>query len=156
MQTHEKTYKEDDVSRLSLIDKAFLLKGTAPFRTLTLDILLPIAEKLVLALFDKDDEIFHWDDEAHRMYFIVEGKVELSDPQGTKLMLNTRASFFGDEAVFSGLRRSYRAVSKSDAELLTLSQTNLLTIISEYPTVALGFLALYAEEMPERALKVKR
>jgi CRP/FNR family cyclic AMP-dependent transcriptional regulator len=141
------------MNRLSLIDKAFLLKKTAPFRGLTLDLLLPIADKLTVATFEKDDEIFNWGEDAHRMYFIVEGSVELSGLDGRICTLKDSEAFFGDEALFNDGKRSYRVRCQTDVVLLTLSQTNLLTIISECPSVALGFLSVYSQQQPQRALE---
>lgn len=137
------------MNKISLIDKAFLLKQTTPFRQLTLDLLLPIADKLAIASFDKNDEIFNWEEEAHRMYFVVEGSVELVTPRQERVVVEA-GSFFGDEALFNDRGRSYRSRCLSTTTLLTLSQTNLLTILSECPAVALGFLTVYATENPCR------
>ncbi len=137
--------------KLSLIDKAFFLKRMPLFRSLTLEMLLPIADKLVLASFDKGDIIFDYDDEAHRMYFVVDGQVEIQNRDKKCLARLEQGSFFGDEALFDDSRRSYRAWVAVDTEIMTLSQTNLLTIISEYPNVALGFLSVYASTLPDRA-----
>lgn len=134
------------MNKFSLVDKAFLLKAAAPFRSLTLDLLLPIADKLAIATFDADDEIFSSGEEAHRMYFLAAGTIELASDLRAVTLEST--GYFGDEALFNDGRRSYSARCKSDAVLLTLSQTNLFTIISECPAVALGFLAVYATQLP--------
>jgi CRP-like cAMP-binding protein len=84
------------------------------------------------------------------MYFIAEGQIELRCEEGTTV-LQTEA-FFGDEALFNDGRRCYSVRCLTNAILFTLSQTNLLTIISECPAVALGFLAVYATQMPQRSL----
>lgn len=68
----------------TLIDKTFLLKKTAPFRSLTLEMLLPIADKLAIAGFDRGDLIFDIGNEAHRMYFILEGSVQKEGTQCDK------------------------------------------------------------------------
>lgn len=136
--------------KLSLIDQAFLLKKTPLFHSLTLDLLLPIADKLAIAAFDKGDEIFHCGEEAHRMYFVSDGKIELSADD--RAIILEKECFFGDEALFNDSRRCYRARCLTDALLLTLSQINLLTIISECPAVALGFLSVYATTLPQRSL----
>ena len=61
------------MTRLTLIDKAFLLKRTPLFSALDLDLLLTIADKLGLVAFEPKDWIFVAEEEANRMYFIVKG-----------------------------------------------------------------------------------
>lgn len=139
------------MNKLSLIDKTFLLKRTPLFRTLTLEMLLPIADKLIQVSFDKNDIIFDKGDDAHRMYFIIQGVVEIRDTTGKCLCKLEKDAFFGDEALFTDTKRAYTALSSTDTEILTLSQTNLFTIISEYPSVALGFLSVFASSLPDRS-----
>ncbi len=139
------------MNKMTLIDKTFLLKKTPLFRALTLEMLLPIADKLVQVSFDAGDVIFNVDDEAHRMYFLIDGAVEVRGRNGNLLALLQNESFFGDEALFNDSRRGYSAHALADSEIVTLSQTNLFTIISEYPSVALGFLSVYATALPDRA-----
>lgn len=128
---------------LSLINKVFLLKKTPLFSTLSLEMLLPIADKLVIADFDAGDEIFNIGEEAHRMYFIVQGEVDLFIKDKKIVQKCKHGDFFGDESLFNDLPRRYQAICLCDTLMLTLSRTNLLTIISECPSVALGFLAVY-------------
>mgnify|MGYP000297784411 CR=1 FL=1 len=52
--------------------------------------------------------------------------------------------FFGDESLFSDKTRTYRAVAEETTTLLTLSKTNLFTMISECPSIGVGFLQVYA------------
>lgn len=129
---------------LTLIDKAYLLKRTELFKSLDLDELLPIADKLSQAHFDADKTIFTKGDQALRMYFIAKGQVECDT---TTL---EAVDFFGDEAIFSLEPRAYTARSKTESILLSISRTNLLTIISECPSVAVGLLHLYGLAMPIR------
>ncbi len=141
------------MKRLNLIEKTFLLKKTPPFTSLELNLLLPIADKLVAAAFGKGETIFQCNETAHRMYLIAEGIVEVYSPEG-QLMANLYSNdFFGDESLFSGIPRGYTAVSKTETQLLALSETHLLTIISECPDVALGFLQVYTATMRFRPRK---
>src|SRR5689334_8994847 len=139
------------MNKLTLIDKTFFLKKTPLFRTLTLEMLLPIADKLISVSFDRNDIIFDIGDEAHRMYFLVNGLIEIHNKDKICTAYLERAAFFSDESLFNDSRRAYRAISSTDSEIMTLSQTNLLTIISEYPEVSLGFLGVYASTLPDRA-----
>lgn len=131
------------MKRLTLVDKAFFLKKTLLFSALDLDLLLAIADKLSIVSFDDGKQIFGVGEEAFRMYFIVKGTVEIRDPQHNVLAELSDEDFFGDEAMFNEKPRTYDAISKTDTVLLALTRTNILTIISECPSVAVGFLQAY-------------
>jgi len=135
---------------LTLIDKAFLLKRTLPFSSLDLDLLLTVADKLSLVVFDPGDYIFVAEEEANRMYFIVKGQVVLQNGENQPLHTLGTGDFFGDEALFNNKPRCYGAFTPEKTQVLTLSRTNLYTIISECPSVAVGFLRIYASLLPLR------
>ncbi len=131
------------MKRLTLIDKAFLLKKTKLFGSLDLDLLLSIADKLNIAEYAPKDEIFVANEEANRMYLIYKGEVEIRDSEHRHLAVLEATDFFGEESLFNDKPRGYEAVARSTAQLLTLSRTNLFTIISECPSVAVAFLQAY-------------
>lgn len=138
---------------LTLIDKAFLLKRTPPFSTLDLDLLLTIADKLGLVVFDAGDYVFAIGEEANRMYFIVKGEVQIKDNDQTLLYTLETGNFFGEESLFNNKPRGYAAFTPVETVVLTLSRTNLYTIISECPSVAVGFLQVYASAIPLRSFR---
>lgn len=131
------------MNKLTLIDKAFWLKGLPLFATLELDLLLPIADKLGILHLKAGEVIFNAQEDAHRLYFIIDGEVEINVNDNSKVTLG-RGEFFGDEAIFSDAPRAYSAYSKADLTLLTLSRTHLFTIIHECPSVAVALLQAYA------------
>lgn len=128
----------------TLIDKAFLLKRTPLFGMLDFDLLLVVSDKLGTMEVESGETIFANNDPATRMYFIVKGAVEISDGHQKPLALLRSPEFFGDEALLSDKSRGYTAVSKTSSLLLSLSKTNLFTIISECPQVAIGLLQTYS------------
>lgn len=138
------------MKHLTLIDKAFLLKLTPFFMTLDLDLLLAIADKLEAVYLKAGQTVFHANQDAQRLYLIAKGDIIINDAKGKQLANLAVPEVFGDEAVFSDKPRHYEAVCESDSLLLTLSRTHLFTIISEYPSVALGFLHEYSAAMPFR------
>jgi CRP-like cAMP-binding protein len=141
------------MKKLTLIDRAFLLEKTPLFSSLDLDALLPIADKLQQSTFLNGEIIFDVDERAERMYLIAEGEVTLFNSSNTPLAVLKAVDFFGDEALFNDQPRAYRAKASKISTLLCLTQTNLLTIISECPSVAVGLLQTYAREMPLRKWK---
>jgi CRP/FNR family cyclic AMP-dependent transcriptional regulator len=128
---------------LTLIDKAFLLKRTPLFAMLDLDLLLVISDKLESLSLDDGDVVFTVSEPGTRVYFIVKGTILLEEESGKPIAELTTPDFFGDESLFSEKPRAYMAKSLGDSFLLTLSKTNLLTIISECPQVAVGLLQAY-------------
>lgn len=138
---------------LTLIDKAFLLKRTLPFSNLNLDLLLTIADKLTAVNFEPNDYIFVVEEEANRMYFIVRGQVQLQGEQKEFTYTLTNGDFFGEESLFNNKPRKYSAFAPIETQVLTLSRSNLYTIISECPSVAVGFLQVYTAELPLRPHK---
>lgn len=131
------------MKHLTLIDKAFLLKRTPLFGMLDFDLLLVISDKIGTLPLDAEDTIFAIQEPGTRMYFIAKGEVEVFDEQKRLITTLQTPDFFGDESLFSDKPRGYSARCKTDTLLLTLSKTNLLTIISECPQVAVGLLQSY-------------
>lgn len=142
------------MKHLTLIDKAFLLKRTAPFSTLDLDLLLTVADKLGLVRFDPGDYIFVIGEEANRMYFIVNGQVQIQGANKQHFYTLENGDFFGEESLFNNKPRSYAALAPMETYILTLSRTNLYTIISECPSVAIGFLQVHTSALPLRPPKI--
>lgn len=140
---------------LTLIDKAFLLKRTTLFSSLDLDMLLTIADKLALAAFESNEYLFVAGEEAHRMYFIVNGEVAIYSATHALICQLESGDFFGEESLFNNKPRAYSALSLMESEVLTLSRSNLFAIISEYPSVALGFLQVYTSTFDVRPSKIK-
>lgn len=138
---------------LTLIDKALLLKRTPLFASLNLDLLLSVSDRLSLIAFQDNDYIFFSNEEANRLYFIVKGTVEIRSPEGDPITTLEPGDFFGEESLFNHQPRSYTAYTPIKTEVLTLSKTNLYSIISECPSVALGFLHVYALSFPNRFIK---
>lgn len=126
-----------------LIEKAFLLKNTTIFKSLDLDALLSIAEKLELTTYPPQTKIFDIGEEALHLYLIIEGQITIKNQE-----LQTTISsgeFFGDEHLFSGKRRTYLAESLSQITVISLLKSQLYSIISQCPNIALQWLESYAK-----------
>ncbi len=136
---------------MNLIDKAFTLKKNPLFRELGLDTLLAIADKLKKREVKSDEVIFHFKQNAHQMYFIVSGSIELRDGEGKVAALLHEGDYFGDESLFNDQPRHYSAISQKNGLLLSLSRTHLLTIIGKSPSVAIRLLEAYSAALPGRS-----
>lgn len=134
----------------SLIEKAFFLKKIRLFNELELELLLAIAEKLHEDDYDAGEKIFSVEQVANRIYFLVQGNVEIFDEKGRLLTSVTSGYYFGDESLFNEQPRAYSAICKVDTLLLSLSRSHLLSIISECPSVAIALLQSYSQKLPCR------
>lgn len=143
------------MKQLTLIEKAFFLKKVKPFADLDLDLLLAIAEKAGIDDYDQNERVFVSQQAANRMYFIMQGVIEIFDEQMRPLGILTANDYFGDESLFNEQSRSYTAICKTDALLLILSRSHLLSIISECPSVAVFLLQSYAQQFPCRLAAAK-
>lgn len=138
------------MQQLTLIEKAFLLKKTRIFSMLELDLLLPIADKLGSITVQAGETLFDVGEPAFSMYLIVYGSILAYSERGEELGVLGSGEFFGEESIFSRTPRSYKTYVRTPAQCLTLSQSDLLTIINEYPRVCTGFLEVYTKAMPFR------
>ncbi len=141
------------MKELSLIEKSFFLKKQLLFDGLNLELLLAIADKMLQDDYDYDEKVFIKNQSANRMYFIVHGSVEIYDMEDTKPVILKKNQFFGEESLFSGEPRFYSATCITETVFLTLSRTNLMTIISECPSIAISFLESFSKNLPCRLLK---
>jgi len=137
------------MTKPTLIDRAFVLKKAFPFANLDLELLLAIADKLEIATLKADQKVFNIDDEeSSHMYFILQGDIRIENEQNNTLEILSEGNFFGDEALFADKPRQYAAISIDNSKILALSRSNLLTILSECPSIAIGFLKQYAQNLP--------
>lgn len=132
----------------NLIEKAFLLKNTPVFKSLELDSLLSISEKIELVTYPPGTPIFNEGDEALHLFLVIEGSITLNGIEKQSLK---EGSFFGDEHLFSGTRRTYSATSESAVTLLCLLKRHLYAIMTECPSVAIAWLESYARDVSLRS-----
>lgn len=134
----------------NLIELAFFLKKSLLFGSLDLDILLTIAEKMQIHHFRPMDVIFNCDQEGFRLYLILLGRVVIMGREKEELAELNTGDFFGDESLFNEKERGYGAHCKTKVELLSLSRPHLLSIINEFPSVALALLDSYSRHISFR------
>ena len=84
---------------------------------------------------------------ANRIYFIASGTIQIFDEKKGIITALHPSDFFGDEALFNEQPRGYAAICKTDALLLSLSRSHLLSLISECPSVAVVLLQSYSQQL---------
>ena len=138
------------MSHLTLIEKAFFLKKTSLFLELDLDLVLAIAAKAEQRLCHDEETIFSFNQEAHRLYVILSGAVQIEDEADRRIETLFAGDFFGDESLFNQQTRGYNAIAKGETLLLTISRTHLTEIILECPQVGISLIRAYAMTTPFR------
>lgn len=84
--------------------------------------------------FEKDTFVVHKGDEAHSMYFIASGAVDVSLPSGVKTL--SEGMFFGEIALLRKSKRSADVVAKTAVNLLLLNAHDLQILMSKNPKMA--------------------
>src|SRR3990172_10223913 len=135
---------------LSLIEKAFFLKNTELFNDLDLDLLIAIADKMNQDIYDINEKVFDINQIGNKLYLIAQGSVNILNEKNEIIKELKQNDFFGDESLFNELPRSYKATCSDNCLFLTINKTNLLTIISECPSVAVSLLNSYSKTIPCR------
>jgi CRP/FNR family cyclic AMP-dependent transcriptional regulator len=130
---------------MNLVDRAFFLKMNPLFRSLELESLLAIADKTKVQLVAGEHSLFQEGEEAHHMYIIVEGSVQLQCQRSQKRKELSVHDFFGEEALLNQRSRAYSARSLEKTSLLPLSRTHLYEIMRQVPEVGIQLLQVYAE-----------
>ncbi len=137
------------MSKLGLIDKAFILKRCALFQEVELDLILPLADKASIGTFNKGELIFAHNQEGSRLYIIAQGSVSLFDE--SKLLAECLAyDYFGDEALFNDRPRGYNAESTDRSIIVSIAKTHLMSFLIECPTVAISLIQSWAQRQDFR------
>ena len=134
------------MKQLSLIEKAFFLKNISIFQELDLDFLLAISDKVHQDIYDQEDVLFAEGQIGHTMYLIAQGEVALYKEK-KQIRQIEKQGFFGDASLFNEKARKHTAVCTKDSLLLLISRSELMSIISECPTVAISLLQHYTESL---------
>ena len=93
--------------------------------------------------------IFHQGDEAHAMYVVVEGEVEILI--GERVVDTVEAGgLFGELALIDGARRSGSAIAKTYVKVVPVSERRFTFLIQQTPHFALQVMRVMAERLKRR------
>ena len=128
------------MKELNLIERAFLMKKTAIFSDLDLDLIIAIADKVYQDLYKQGEQVFEKGQKAHRLYLIAKGEVDIFDNDQNHLARLKENDYFGEEALFNNRHRNYQVICCKETLFLTFSKALLLNIISECPQIAVALI----------------
>lgn len=129
---------------ISLIDQILFLQNIPIFQNLTVDELGQIAAITKTDNFEEDEILFKEGDLGDQAYIVISGEVKIykrirKDNEITIARLRN-GECFGEMALFDGEPRSASARTTAPSVLSIYSREDLMTVIDQYPTIALGII----------------
>jgi CRP/FNR family cyclic AMP-dependent transcriptional regulator len=122
-----------------------LLSGTPP-RDLT-----DLAERARIHDYRRGTYLFHQDDEAHDVYFLWRGRVEISSTSITgHRQLHTTLDppqFFGELGVVGEMQRSATAIAVEDTTAAVIRGEDFTAFLTEHPEAARALLRALARQI---------
>ena len=136
--------------------KIDLLQSVSLFWDLTEEELGYIEEKMVTKRYENGNYIFLEDSEGEQCFFVAKGSVKVTrlskDGREVILTMLNAGDFFGEMSLLDGESRSANVIALEKTEVLTLNREDFLTVLHDYPTIAIQLV----KEMAGRLRKSDR
>ena len=118
-------------------DIAEFLQTVRPFSGLTVDDIQRAAAELEILYFRQDDHIgdFSASDEAHDLFIIRKGAIQLHSKDGQLLESRGEADVFGHRIQFNSESHAYQARALEDSLIWRLPQAALIDAMARYPSI---------------------
>lgn len=126
-----------------LLDQIAILQKVSIFKNLSIEELEQIAQITHTEEYDEEELLFRQGDTGDLAYIILSGEVELylekNKEQQVLTVLGT-GTCFGEMAVLDQDQRSAAARIKTKSLIATFSREDLIRVIFQFPTIALGII----------------
>ncbi len=107
--------------------------------------------------YKQDEHIFKKLAPAEGMYVILDGKIEINDPDTKNIYANLESGdFFGELALLDDEPRSASAIAKKASRLIGFFRTDLLTLIERSPELGNRVLLNLSRVLGERLRKTNQ
>jgi hypothetical protein len=127
----------DDPRVLTPVEIALQLKAIPLFERLSTRQLMDLAALAHQERHPEGAVVFEEGDDGSSMYFVVEGEVEARQGGVLRSLLSSQ-SFFGELAVFGGVKRTASIVTRTPVRLIRLERREFLALMEELPSIAIG------------------
>ena len=101
--------------------------------------------------FDKNDVVLLQHEPGNSLFILLQGKVKvvLFSKEGKEVILSTlgRGDYFGEMSLLDGKPRSASVIASEDSEFIILKRENFLTLIKNYPNIALKLLSEFSRRL---------
>ncbi|TFH24363.1 MAG: cyclic nucleotide-binding domain-containing protein, partial [Myxococcales bacterium] len=137
------------LSMLDPMDVAVRLQNVPAFARLSTRQLVALAGVLVEVSCRAGETLFQEGDEGDGLYIVLEGSVAVVRGD-TELARRSPATFFGELSTLDGVPRAVTAIAREDSRLLRMSREDLIGLMEDAPSLAIGlaeFLALRVREL---------
>ena len=138
------------------MNKIELLQSVSIFWDLTDKELEYISEKMVHKSYEHGQMILLEESEGEQCFFVTKGSVKITrlSKEGREVILAilNDGDFFGEMSLLDGESRSANVIALEDTEVLTLNRNDFLTVLNDYPQIAI----LLLKEMAHRLRKSDR
>ena len=133
------------------------LENVPIFEHLTEKELSEVARLTHERTYKKDEHVFKKQAPAEGMYVILDGGVEIFDPDSETIFATLASGdFFGELALLDEEPRSAAAIATMPARLIGFFRTDLLTLIKRYPELGNKVLLNLSRVLGERLRKTNQ
>lgn len=130
-----------------LLEKTLFLSRVPCFEDLELEILFPLAEKLIVKELLADDVLFEPGETPFNLFFVVQGKVLLENKEKKLIACSLQGEYFGDLELFTHTQRQTFAICAENTSLYALPSGVLFAALQESPKLSIKFLESYAKRL---------
>jgi HEAT repeat protein len=152
---HDDIMKEKESTRLSDIEKVFVLKSTDLFSGTPENVIAEIVPIVKEEFVSKNQVIFHKGDSGSSMYIIYEGEIKIHDGDKVYAMLGSR-DFFGELALLDPEPRSASATANTDTLLLKLDEEEAYELMEERTEVLKSIMRILCRRIRNQNEKISR
>lgn len=128
------------------METVFLLKAVPLFSGLTAQQLVPVANILTEVTYEEDDIVFEQGADAHGLFVIVDGRVEVVK-EGAVVAVLGRNECFGEMAVLDMTVRSATIRVREDVVLFRIGREDFQDLLELYPALAKGVIRVLVERV---------
>ena len=136
---------------ISLIDQILFLQNVPIFQNLSVDELGEIAAITKTDNFEEDEILFKEGDPGDLAYIVISGEVEIYKRirKGSEITIARlqHGTCFGEMSLFDGQPRSASARTKAPSVLSIYSKDDLISVMHQYPTIALGIINVISNRL---------
>ncbi len=139
---------------LSTIERIIFLKQVTFFQSMPIDRLKALAGICEEEFIPKQTTIFEEGDLGGILYIVVNGRVAIErrgDRKGAIVRLATMEAYssFGEMSLFNNYPRSASVLTLDDTLVLKVDDRHLMTLLREYPDMALELIKVLSKRMRE-------
>lgn len=136
-----------------------VLRTIPLFSELNDDELSQISKFAVRQYYKKDNMVLIEEEVGSTMFVILNGRVKISriSDEGREVILSILCDgdFFGEMSILDGQTRSANAVTLEDTELLIIRREDFLTVLYDYPQIAINLLKELAHRLRRSDSQIK-